>query len=139
MAEQTFIVLGEPTGKARPRVTRFGSYTPEATVMYENLVKVEYRRQCRDFRFEDGELLRMVIRAEYAIPMTTSKRKRQLMLSGQIRPTKKPDLTNILKIIEDALNKIAYKDDSQIVSIVAEKFYSLRPRVEVQISSLSAP
>ena len=43
-----FTVLGEPVGKARQRVTRFGTYTPEATTMYENLIKTEYRRQCRD-------------------------------------------------------------------------------------------
>ena len=35
----TFTVLGEPVGKARQRVTRFGTYTPEATTMYENLIK----------------------------------------------------------------------------------------------------
>ena len=55
------------------------------------------------------------------------------MQSGKIRPTKKPDCDNCIKSITDALNGIAYIDDSQIVSIECEKWYSDRPRAEVMI------
>jgi Holliday junction resolvase RusA-like endonuclease len=55
------------------------------------------------------------------------------MIAGTERPTKKPDIDNIEKIIFDALNGIAYNDDSQIVSCWADKFYSTVPRVEVVI------
>ena len=67
---------------------------------------------------------------------STSKKKRQQMLAGLIRPTKKPDLDNVIKSILDALNKVAYHDDTQIVSLSVEKFYSDSPRVEVAISSI---
>ena len=63
-------------------------------------------------------------------------KKRQQMLAGLIRPTKKPDLDNVIKSILDALNKVAYHDDTQIVSLSMEKFYSDSPRVEVTISNL---
>jgi Holliday junction resolvase RusA-like endonuclease len=33
----------------------------------------------------------------------------------------KPDASNILKLVEDALNGIAYKDDSQIVASIPLK------------------
>lgn len=130
-----FTVLGEPVGKARQRVTRFGTYTPAATVLYENLIKTEYRRQCRDHRFDDKQPLRMEIRAEYLIPATASKVKRAAMLRGEIRPMKKPDWDNVGKVVSDALNKLAYRDDTQIVDCTVRKFYSDRPKITVSLDA----
>lgn len=45
------------------------------------------------------------------------------MLAGQIRPTVKPDCDNVSKIILDALNGVAFKDDSQVVGLWVEKWY----------------
>lgn len=129
----SFTVLGEPVGKARQRVTRFGTYTPEATVLYENLIKTEYRRQCRDHRFDDKQPLRMEVKAEYLIPASASKAKRAAMAKGEIRPMKKPDWDNVGKVVSDALNKLAYRDDTQIVDCTVQKFYSDRPRIIVKI------
>lgn len=131
----TFSVLGEPVGKARQRVTRFGTYTPAATVLYENLIKTEYRRQCRDHRFDDKQPLRMEIKAEYLIPATASKIKRAAMLRGEIRPMKKPDWDNVGKVVSDALNKLAYRDDTQIVDCTVRKFYSDRPKITVSLDA----
>ena len=61
------------------------------------------------------------------------KKKIELMEKGEIRPTIKPDLDNCVKIVADSLNGIAYKDDSQIVSVVADKYYSDTPRLELRI------
>jgi len=47
--------------------------------------------------------------------------------------TKKPDVENVSKSILDALNEVAYYDDSQIVSLSVEKFRSVNPRAEVFI------
>jgi Holliday junction resolvase RusA-like endonuclease len=129
----TFTVLGEPVGKARQRVTRFGTYTPQATVLYENLIKTEYRRQCNDHRFDDKQPLRMEVRAEYLIPASASKAKRAAMQKGEIRPMKKPDWDNVGKVVSDALNKIAYRDDTQIVECTVTKHYSERPKITVKI------
>ena len=57
------------------------------------------------------------------------------MLDGHIRSTKKPDCDNIAKIILDALNGLAYKDDKDIVSCLIEKWYGDEPRVEVYIGN----
>ena len=49
----------------------------------------------------------------------------------------KPDVDNIIKIYLDALNKIAYNDDNQVVSIICNKYYSDRPYVEIEITELN--
>jgi Holliday junction resolvase RusA-like endonuclease len=68
------------------------------------------------------------------MPASASKKKQQSMLHGGIRPTKKPDCDNIAKAVLDALNGIAYYDDSQVVTVTVEKLYSDTPRVEVEIT-----
>lgn len=132
-----FCILGEPTGKGRPRFRNAGAfvqtYTPKGTADYEKLVKMEYHRQCNDFRFPDDQMLEVKIAAYYGIPKSTSKKKRAMMTSHQIRPMKKPDLDNVVKILLDPLNNVAYKDDVQIVDCQVRKFYSETPRVVVTI------
>lgn len=129
-----FTILGEPAGKGRPRFTKQGRpYTPDKTVNYETLVKLEYRRQCHDFKFDDGVPLDARITAYYGIPKSVSKKKAKLMEERKIRPMKKPDFDNIGKIVCDSLNGIAYRDDSQIVDGLVRKFYSTNPRVVVTI------
>lgn len=134
-----FSILGEPQGKGRPRFVRNSTYvrtyTPEKTATYENLVKLEYERQCGGARFRDDECVELIINAFYGIPKSTSKRKRELMLGEAIRPIKKPDVDNVTKIIADSLNNIAYKDDAQIVDSTVRKFYSDMPRVQVIIQT----
>lgn len=55
------------------------------------------------------------------------------MLNNEISPTKKPDIDNIVKIILDALNKIAFKDDNQITKLDVEKKYDTVERIYVKI------
>ena len=133
----TFTVLGEPVGKGRPRFGRQGqyvrTYTPEKTVNYETLVKLEYVRQCGKVMFEAETPLDMRITAYVPIPKSVSKKKRQAMIDRKIRPIKKPDSSNITKSIEDALNGVAYKDDTQIVDSQIRRFYGEQPRVVVTI------
>ena len=46
------------------------------------------------------------------------------MVSGSILPTKKPDGDNVEKAVADALNKVAYLDDSQIIEAKWQKIYA---------------
>ena len=55
------------------------------------------------------------------------------MLENRISPTKKPDIDNITKVVLDALNKFAYKDDTQITEITAVKKYASTPKVKIKI------
>lgn len=136
--EVRFTILGEPKGKGRPRFCRNTGHaiTPKDTVNYETLVHMEYVEQCKEVRFPDDAMLDMRIKAFYSIPKSKSKKVKALMLDGTIRPTKKPDMDNVVKIIADALNQVAYRDDTQIVDCQCRKFYSESPRVEVSIRTV---
>ncbi len=133
-----FTIDGEPRGKGRPRFSSMNgksrAITPEQTVIYENLVKMMYRYTCGSFSFGEGVQLDLRIFAYYGIPKSASKAKRADMIAGKIRPKKKPDMDNIVKIIADALNGIAYHDDAQIVDTMVRKFYSEQPHVDVMIA-----
>ena len=131
----TFKVPGEPCAKQRPRVTKFGTYTPEKTVVYENLVKTIAQQAMQGKQLLEGKL-QMKIFANFKIPNTISKKKHEDMCNGNIRPIKRPDIDNIAKAIADSLNNIVYKDDSQIVTIIASKWYSDIPEVFVEITTI---
>lgn len=139
MKKAKFTVYGEPKGKGRPRFnTKTGhAITPKDTVSYENLVKLEWQTAYGTENFPKEAMLDMRIKAYYRIPKSASKKKRAAMLAGEIRPTKKPDMDNVVKIIADSLNNLAYYDDTQIVDCQCRKFYSENPRVEVTIINLS--
>lgn len=134
---QTFTVMGEPRGKQRAKTYRKGNFTrtvtPEQTVIYENLIAMEYRRQCRDFRFEDKSMLAITIEAHFSIPKSTSKKNRALMIERVQRPVKKPDGDNIIKVVCDALNGIAYHDDAQIVDMIIRKYYAESPKLVISL------
>ena len=144
--EVKFTVYGEPQGKGRPRfVARYNpvtgkafgqAHTPDKTIVYENLVRTEFSTQTKNYRFPDDAMLDMRILAYYSIPKSASKKKREMMISGSIRPTKKPDQDNVIKVIADSLNQVAYKDDTQIVDCQCRKFYADKPRVEVIIRQI---
>lgn len=131
--ERVITIPGKPLGKQRPRVLKNGiTYTPKETVNYETFVKQLYFEQYnKDKPFEGPVKMRIV--AYMPIPQSTSKVKKKNMMRGIIRPTKKPDVDNIIKIVADALNGLAYQDDKQIVSCTVEKVYSDVPRVQVEI------
>lgn len=138
MGPVKFTVPGQPKGKARARTVRRGggknfSYTPEGTVLYENLIKTCYLQDAGHVLFNDGQPLAVSITAFYEVPKSYSKKKKQEMLDGQLYPTKKPDIDNIAKCVLDALNKLAYRDDTQVVRLHMEKRYAKIPRVEVEI------
>ncbi len=134
-----FVIQGEPRGKGRPRFnTKTGhAVTPNETASYENLVHLNYIQQCNKYRFPDDAMLDMRIMAYYSIPMSVSKKKRAMMLAGEVRPTKKPDMDNVVKVIADSLNQVAYRDDTQIVDCQCRKFYAEQPRVEVIIRQIN--
>lgn len=135
-----FTVLGCPIGKQRPKFSTFNghatAYTPAKTVNYENLVRLSYQQQCNNKPYEKDVPLKAEIAAYFPIPKSTSKKKRQMMLEGKIRHTKKCDADNLAKSILDALNGIAFYDDSQVCELSVSKLYSDNPRAEITIREI---
>ena len=129
-----FVLYGTPTGKGRVRVTRTGhAFTPQKTRDYEKAVKLAYLAAVKDEPFPKGTPLKLSLMCLYPIPTSDSKRKRLEKIKGIIKPTVKPDLSNVLKSVEDALNEVCYADDSQITSISVSKWYGEEPGIEVFI------
>lgn len=81
-------------------------------------------------------MLDMMILAYYSIPKSGSKKAKAQKLANIIRPIKKPDMDNVVKMVADALNQVAYKDDTQIVDCQVRKFYSEKPRIEIIIRQI---
>lgn len=70
------------------------------------------------------------------VQKSLSKKERARRLSGEHRPTVKPDLDNYIKSTLDALNGILWTDDARIVDLHAHKYYSDRPRIEITVREL---
>lgn len=135
-----FEMWGKPQGKARARtfynhrLGRSQSVTPTNTVLYENYIKECYNTaESSEFWF-NKEPLAMKIVALFEIPKSFTKKQRADIESGLLFPTKKPDADNIAKVVCDALNGVAYTDDTQIIDLHILKFYTKdRPKVIVEI------
>ena len=130
------VIEGEPIGKGRPRVTSKGhfahAYTPSKTKNYEKLIQNSY---LSNYTYND--MLQGPIKAEitayFSIPNSLSKRKQKVLLNNLEKHTKKPDIDNVVKSVFDALNNLAFEDDSYIVEVSAKKLYSNNPRVELKL------
>lgn len=123
-----FTVPGVPQGKGRPRVTRNGTFTPKKTRDYEKKVRDCYIAQGGQM-FPDDTPLFASITAIFPIPSGLSK-KRRALFNGK-RHCKKPDADNVAKAILDALNGVAYRDDSAVSSLIVGKSYGDDARVIV--------
>ena len=129
-----FEVPGTIKGKGRPRVNSYTGtvYTPTTTKDYEYLVEQYFLLKYPKFKPLEGRLS-VSITAIFNIPKSTKKQDISKMLENTISPTKKPDIDNIVKIILDAMNKFAFKDDTQITKLSVEKIYGTEEKILVSI------
>ena len=129
MKSVAFRVYGTIKGKGRARTVRNKytgktmSFTPNDTKSYEDCVRAAYLEKAKGVTF-DKEPVAIEIRCYFIIPKSMTKLRRQMAIDKAVFPTKKPDLDNVMKIVCDALNKIAYYDDSQVVFSTVGKVYS---------------
>ena len=130
----TFEVPGEPRGKGRPRFSRDGhAYTDSETKAYEKKIVTYYRQSLGGFRWPDNAFVFVKVTAHYPIPKSATKAAKTAMEAGEWLPSRKPDIDNVLKIVLDALNGVAYKDDSRVVSVSASKIYSTTPKLIIEM------
>ena len=131
-------IPGKPFAKQRPRASKRGRfttvYTPKETVDYENLVKYSYYEQ-NGHNMLNGPL-EVEITGTFPVPLSASKKQAEKMLNGEIKHTKKPDCDNMAKVVLDALNDVAYHDDSQIVNLKINKQYGENPNVLIKLREL---
>lgn len=120
-----FIVDGKPQGKQRPRFSRISKtvYTPTKTAKYEKQIAKAYTESGGKCIPADC-YVSVSVSAFFPVPKSYSKKKRENCLERILRPDKKPDMDNILKVVLDALNKVAYEDDKQVVELIGRKYYT---------------
>lgn len=133
-----FTVPGKPVGKQRPRFSRtftgIRTYTPRKTQEYENLVRISYRAVSKE---KLKGAISATIYGYFEPPKSISKKQREQMLKGDISYIKKIDSDNLAKSILDALNGVAYDDDSQVCLLVVQKLYGEKARVEVVLEEIN--
>lgn len=140
----TIRLAGEPRGKGRPRAriakAKTGAqfvtvYTDAQTRSYEALLRDAGQQAMIGRALFDGPL-KVKVAAFFSVPQSWSKKKRGQALDGIVRPTGKPDVDNLLKVI-DALNGIVWRDDSQIVQCFVSKSYADKPGLLIEVTTAS--
>lgn len=130
----SFTAFGKPVPKARPRVARYSTYTPQSTTDYEKLIADAWKRKGAEM-FPENTPLEIEVHAYFPIPTSLSKKKQNAL--HEKPHLKRGDLDNVVKSILDALNELAFKDDSAVYSIKADKHYAFTPRTEITITDRS--
>lgn len=111
-------------GKGRPRFTRGGVvYTDAKTKRAEEAIRAAFieaaRKQSPEWSTYEpyfGDIpVRLTLITHKPLPKTTPKRVYSAF------DTTRPDIDNCFKCGMDALNRIAFRDDSQVVEITAMK------------------
>lgn len=135
-----FIVEGDPQGKARPRFSQKSGtvYTPTKTVRYERLIRKAFLDAGGNAIPSDC-YVGITVDAYFQIPKSYTKGKRLACQHNINRPAKKPDIDNILKIVLDGLNGVAYADDKQVIEVRCRKFYSVSSGyLKISVSEIKA-
>ncbi|MER1958824.1 MAG: RusA family crossover junction endodeoxyribonuclease [Solibacillus sp.] len=131
-----FTIPGAVQAQERPRFSRAGkgvkTHDAPKSRSYKEVVKLVA------WENKPQEPILEPIRLEvdvYLMPPKNlhTKPKQALIASGELRPTKKPDLDNLVKGIKDGCTQIIWHDDAQIVEMVVRKYYSMQPRAEVKV------
>lgn len=131
----TITLAGPPRGKGRPRFVRATgrTYTDAKTESYEAALRLAAQHVMAGKVPLDGPLY-VDVDAWFPIPSGWPKKKREAAARGEIKPTVKPDLDNLIKCL-DAFNGIVWQDDKQIVCIQVAKLYAEAPRLEVFVGT----
>ena len=131
------IIYGNPVAQGRPKFSTHNGYVraydPQKSRDWKS-----YAKFCAAEEMKGKPLLtcplRVVVMSYREIPKSLSKKKALQAQNGLIRPSTKPDIDNYIKGAFDAIEGIVYKNDSQIVSLCSEKYYSTEPRLEIHIT-----
>lgn len=135
-----FVVSGIPQGKLRPRVVRHNgrtvAYTPIKTKAYEAKIRKAYEQVAEDTEKTKEARYCVCINAVFKPPTSASKKTKLMMVSGELKPGKKPDVDNLAKVVLDSLNGIAWHDDAQVVNLEVIKMYGTNDHILVSINEV---
>jgi Holliday junction resolvase RusA-like endonuclease len=129
-----FSVPGDPVPQPRPRVSTRGGFA-RAYVPAKHPVHA-YRQAVAAAAREagagvHGDEVEVVIDFVFGRPKSHL---RKHGLKADAPRTPRPDLDNTTKAVLDALNGVAWEDDSQVARLVVSKSYGTEARTTVRIS-----
>jgi len=128
------VIDGKPVAKGRPRMTKAGiAFTPSATRKFEAHGRMAAQMAMGERPPIDGPVI-MTVEAVLPIPKSWPKAKAAAAMAGTVRPVTRPDTDNYAKGALDACNEIVFRDDSQVVELVARKVYGDDPRLVVTVT-----
>lgn len=138
----SFSVPGVARAKQRPQVRTFNGrpifFKGQVTASYENWVKIHAEAALGEAARFDGAV-GMSIAVQMEPAASTSRKRRAEMLAGLIRPTKYPDLDNVVKAVIDGCSKGVIRDDVLVVEITASKAYGPTSCVDVMLREIAPP
>lgn len=125
-------IFGEPVAQGRARARIFDHGGRARVSMYDPANARDWKRT----------VLTQVLPAKPEAPVegalamgvTFFLRRPQSLPKRERHPVKRPDLSNLLKAVEDALKGVVYRDDSQIVRLDVEKRYDAAPGVRITLA-----
>jgi Holliday junction resolvase RusA-like endonuclease len=132
----SFVIPVRPHPWQRARLANGRHFTDDKTRAYKAMIAAYGRISFPGVPLSGPVEVR--VSAIYAAPASWSRRKREDALNDRVRPTGRPDVDNLAKGVMDALNGIAYADDSQIVRLTASKHYGHSDSVVVMVVALDA-
>ena len=134
-----FIIEGIPKALKRHRHTRQGRTYDPSKKDKKDLVLQVIRYAPKQPLTAPLRIIIVFYLPRPKIHFRTGKFKHLLKPNQPIQHSNTPDLDNLVKLVCDALNKVFYKDDSQISQLKAEKLYTdvgEKPRTEVHIEQI---
>lgn len=136
--EIKIVIPGQPVPQGRPRFSAKPyphAYDPKPSADYKKKVKAVALRNMPQKPLS-GELEVEV--HVYKESLKSFSNAKKIDAEARIlRPITKPDADNYAKGILDALKGVIWKDDGQVVDLIARKYYSMDPRAEVFIRQIS--
>ena len=126
-----YTIEGIPIALARPRFGKDHIYDSQKQLKYS--VGIQLKDQHFGYEPFEGPLRLDVV---FFMPMPQRIKSKSGEHSAKMPQYCKPDLSNLIKFIEDASNKIIIEDDAMISEINAGKYYSEIPRTELTITRI---
>lgn len=125
-------IPGIPKPLKRHRTSKGKTYDPSKDDKFNFAWEVKSR--CMGL-FPHSQSIKVDLEYHMPIPKSYSKKAR-LKLVGEPHQ-KKPDITNLAKFTEDALNNVLWEDDSLIVELTLKKVYSEEPKTVITVEKIT--
>jgi Holliday junction resolvase RusA-like endonuclease len=110
-----FTIPGNPRPKERPRLGKGRTFTPKGTLLAESIVLAAFNAA-----YPNWEPLAKTVKLD--LDVTFYRDSKRIV-----------DADNLAKLVQDALNKRAFEDDSQVFDLHAHKFFTTKDKARTEV------